>query len=254
VAFINCALTNTDILRVILEGCATINNVKIEANKLESEAVAIISDFIQSNPPPTPTEYMNLRHNSISDDDTLLLASSLKNNTHLRLVNLAHNDITEEGEKLLFKTMYDPTSMDSIVESNHTCVIHAWDFTGKESLVQRSNPVEAEVMKINADHDISTKQKIRRKVVLALCGFEGELFDLAHFNDLPLPIMPRVLELIQEHSQIRTHCHLKGLYDENQLEKDALSRLFHTLRGWELPLLFENLHSPPPIKTGGRSH
>ena len=34
------------------------------------------------------------------------------------------------------------------------------------------------------------------------------------------------------------------MYDLVQLEKDALSRLFHTLRGWELPVLFENLKGP----------
>ena len=81
-------------------------------------------------------------------------------------------------------------------------------------------------------------QKIRKKVVLALCRQDGELFDLSHLNDLPLQLMPRVLELIQEHSWART----KSVNNMPlQLEKDALSRLFHTLRGWELPLLYENL-------------
>ena len=78
-------------------------------------------------------------------------------------------------------------------------------------------------------------------MVLALCGVDGGVFDLSHFNDLPLSLMPRVLELIQEHSQSRKKA-VKST--PVQLEKDALSRLFHTLRGWELPSLFENLGSP----------
>ena len=91
--------------------------------------------------------------------------------------------------------------------------------------------------------DISVKQKIRKKVVLALCGVEGGLFDLSHFNDLPLGVMPRVLELIQEHTDMRTKvCHTHARRMPDQLEKDALTRLFLTLRGWELPLLFENLN------------
>lgn len=90
---------------------------------------------------------------------------------------------------------------------------------------------------------MSIQQKIRKKVVLALCGCRSkvELFDLSHFNDLPLQVMPRVLELIQEHSKKRTKLYLKK---PEQLEKDALTRLFHTLRGWELPLLFENIRRP----------
>ena len=70
--------------------------------------------------------------------------------------------------------------------------------------------------------------------------FYGGLFDLSHFNDLLLQLMPRVLELIQEHTTTRRRSRNTPI----QLEKDALSRLFHTLRGWELPLLFENLHRP----------
>jgi len=73
--------------------------------------------------------------------------------------------------------------------------------------------------------------------VLALCGVDGSLFDLSHFNDVPLQLMPRVLELIQKHTTRRSS------NTPVQLEKDALSRLFHTLRGWELPVLFENLNN-----------
>jgi len=50
-------------------------------------------------------------------------------------------------------------------------------------------------------------------------------------------MMPRVLELIQEHTEVRTVNNTPF-----QLEEDALARLFHTLRGWELPLLFDNLN------------
>lgn len=47
VSFINCALTSTDILGKLLEGCVTIKSVKIEGCRgIESEAVALISDFI----------------------------------------------------------------------------------------------------------------------------------------------------------------------------------------------------------------
>jgi len=61
--------------------------------------------------------------------------------------------------------------------------------------------------------------------------------------------MPRVLELIQKHSEART-----GAVKSTpiQLEKDALSRLFHTLRGWELPLLFENLRPKKASAAGKR--
>ena len=107
--------------------------------------------------------------------------------------------------------------------------------------------MEQELLAINTNNFISIKQKIRRKVVLALCGVDGGLFDLSHLNDLPLKLMPRVLELIQEFTAsrgkelIRIHTATRTDLIGKQTEKDALSRLFHILRGWELPLLFENL-------------
>jgi len=168
---------------------------------------------------------MSLSHNSISDNGALVLASALKENTRLRRLDLSHNDITEEGGKTLLNSVFNQTSMDSIIESNHTCIIHAWDFTNKESFNQRSD-LELEALCINED-DISTKQKIRKKVVLALCGVDGELFDLSQLNDLPLPIMPRVLELIQEHTRMRTmECWSEDTPQQStplQLEKDALT-------------------------------
>ena len=102
------------------------------------------------------------------------------------------------------------------------------------SAVDKRPPIEREVL-ING-WGISIQQKIREKVVLALCGVDGSLFNLFYLNDLPLKVMPRVLELIQKHTTMR-----RSSKPPIQLEKDALSRLFHTLRGWELPLLFENL-------------
>lgn len=133
--------------------------------------------------------------------------------------------------------MFDPTSMASIIECNHKCRAYTYEYK-KPSVVARRPYLEQEVLKINKG-DYSIQQKIRKKVVLALCGVDGGLFDLSHFNDLPLQMMPRILELIQEHTETR-----RVNDTPVQLEKDALSRLFHTLRGWELPLLFENLRIP----------
>jgi len=118
-------------------------------------------------------------------------------------------------------------------------------------------------LRINKE-DYSIGQKIRKKVVLALCGPNRELFDLAFLNGMPLELMPRMLELIQEYGRTRTEafrCMMPdGREDEvleaidryigpwpssKQLEKEALSRLYHTLRGWELPSLFVNLNTPP---------
>ena len=94
-------------------------------------------------------------------------------------------------------------------------------------------------------------------MVLALCRVDGDLFDLSLLNDIPLQLMPRVLKLIQEHTASRSlslemEMETETIGDGDQLENDALSRLFHTLRGWELPLLFANLNTPSANVTTGK--
>jgi len=233
----------TDILHIILNGCVGLETLSISVEELGLEGVVHISNFIRSN---HPLKDLDLTRNKITDGEALQLTSALCYNTHLKFLNLQHNAITLEGEKRLLGALFNPLSMDSIVQSNHTCIPHAWDIS-KLSIIAQRTMLEHMVYLINADMNISIQRKIRKKVVLALCGVDGSLFNLSHFNDLPLQLIPRVLELIQDHTIGREKVVRRM---PNQLEKDALSRLFHTLRGWELPLLFEYLNRP---STKGRS-
>ena len=241
---VKSGLNNAHILGKVLEGCSGLNELRLIGHeKLGMEGVALVADFIRCN---HPMKVIHLQRNKISDYDTLVLASALKQNKNLSRLNLQNNnDITEEGNKNLLAALYEPTSMDSIIASNHTCMAYSYDLRNTSIVAQRP-PIEIEVFRINKG-DYTIGQKIRKKVVLALCRQDGELFDLSHFNDLPLRLMPRVLELIQEHTIGRT---LAYKSTPIQLEKDALTRLFHTLRGWELPLLFENLGSPSAERGG----
>jgi hypothetical protein len=256
--FKKCGLNIIPILGGILEACGRIKVLVIEKNNVGSEAVALIANFIRSN---KNLETLRLKYNDITDNDTNLLAAALKKNTNLKRMDLQNNNITEEGEKILLKALYDPTSMDSIVDSNHTCRALTYDYE-KPSVVAQRPLLEQEVLEWNKEHYV-IQHKIRMKLVLALCGVDGELFDLSHLNDLPLQLMPRVLALIQWHTIGREKaCRnmpdqlerdaLSYSFTPLQLKKDALSRLFHTLRGWELPLLFENLKPKNKKKPAAR--
>jgi len=259
---------NPGMLEKILEGCARLTSLGLMDN-LRSAAVGVLSDFIRCN---HPIKNIFLMHNRISNNDTILLASALKENANLHQLDLYDNGITEAGEKTLLKAIFDPTSMNSIIESNHICFPYTCNINNnnKSTFWNQLSSLEREVFNINLKKDITIQQKIRRKVVLALCRQDGELFDLSHLNDLPLKLMPRVLELIQEHTSGRTKAdglcaaappgficpRLAALIDAeelpSQLEKDALTRLFHTLRGWELPRLFENLRGPSSKGRSGK--
>ena len=244
--FIGDCAFHTSLFEKILEGCTRKKRFTLTLVNFDADDIIAISYFIRSN---HPLEELHLRDNNITDNDAKLLALSLKTNKHLKeLVLRGNSDITEEGEKALLKAMYDPSSMDSIVESNHICKAYAKakneNFLSVSSSSLFHGPISdwKEVLYTNG-LDISIQKKIRKKVVLALCRQDGELFDLSNFNDIPLGVMPQVLELIQEHAIARTKIRFNN-NTSDQLEKDALSRLFHTLRGWELPPIVCQLTQP----------
>ena len=252
-----CGLSNTSLLQTFLAGCSRIETIALEDNEIGSEGALVIAEFISDNH-PVKQQVIRLANNNISDGDMVAFASALKLNTHLFLVDLIDNDITDQGWNVIQNAVFDTRRMNALVDCNHTCVILR--YYGDEDDDLSDIPIlEREVIVINGDIDVYTgeilptqipvNKKIRKKVVLALCKQNQELFDLSYLNDLPLQLMPRVLELIQEHSLAR----LEEYKDEDkQLETDALSRLFHILRAWQLPLLFDNLHGVPTHRSKRR--
>jgi len=142
--------------------CNSPELVSVSNEELGMEGVSLLADFIRGN---HSTKCLVLVSNNLSDNDALVLAAALKENTNLRWLKLEKNNITEDGEKKLLKALYDPTSMDSIIESNHTCLPFTFDLSNSST-----RPfLELELFMINMNDDISVKQKIRKKVVLALC-------------------------------------------------------------------------------------
>ena len=270
-SFYNCSLSsNIDFLRKILEGCKRKNRLGlvISLDSFGTEAISVMADYISSN---HLLRSINLSGNNIKDSGAAQLATALKTNTNMHGLHLYDNDITEDGESCLRKVLFDPTSIDSIVQSNHRSRVYTYDNDDSDnSIIAHRPPLEKEILRINKE-EYTIGQKIRKKVVLALCGPNRELFDLAFLNGLPLELMPRMLELIQEYGRTRTEAFRfmlpdgreDGILEEidryigpwpssKQLEKGALSRLFHTLRGWELPLLFVNLSTPSSNVTTGK--
>lgn len=245
IGLISCGIgNNAGILAKVLTGCTRMAAVNILSDNIRSEGTAVISEFIAHNHPAV--KEIKLSNNDISDSDTAILSAALKRNTFITGLDICRNDVTEEGERHMRRALFDTTTLNSVVESNHTSayLIHP------EAERNRISSLDAAITEINLGGPLrndTTEQRIRKKVILALSGLDGELFNLHYFNDLPLQLMPRVLELLQEHAEFRIR-----RYCEFHLEIEALSRLFHTLRGWELPLLFENLSPVAATETRKR--
>ena len=83
----------------------------------------------------------------------------------------------------------------------------------------------------------SEGMKIRYKVVLALFSMNSDLFHPRSFDDVPLELMPRLLELVQQ--EIGFNGFGKGIAEKSTEKQSTreLRRLYQVVTEWNTPEL-----------------
>ena len=199
-------------------------------NKIPAKSASILIKALEEN---TTLEHLSLAGNNIANKNVPAIIDVLQNNTTLRSLDLKDNKIKSNttGRDDLFKAICDTTSLDSIANnSNHTCclTIAGCNYKGSN---------ENELYKINALEDEG--EKIRYKVVLALCSLNKDLYNCQSFEDVPLELMPKLLELIQ--LEIGYNGYGKEI-TKRTVKKSTINRLnnvYETIHQWPaFPSLF----------------
>ena len=98
--------------------------------------------------------------------------------------------------------------------------------------VQNNITNEIELRKINS-LDVSVGEKIRLKVVFAMFTLKTDLFDPRSFYELPLELMPRLLDLVQREFGFKGYG--KGIVKRKTRGGDidpTLDRIFQTVTEW----------------------
>lgn len=150
-------------------------------------------------------------------------AAALSTNSHLK--ELILHDLNRDGEKILLKAIYDDDSLDSLALSNHTCII---------SVPCRTNNRELE--KLNKDYEwvqggdgedgIAQKSKLLH----AVGAFNEESISVQHLLDLPLELVPRTLQFLQD-----MNCFEE--IDNDKLSRLAFKNVFELMKNVVAPLL-----------------
>jgi len=206
----------------------------------------------------TSLQHLDLSSNWLNDQCAPAVIDMLLNNSTLLSLNLSKNkslkasylekgsrsrweyDENEESgsrwkyvakdggrAKIVKGALFDLTSLESIAACNHTCAV-------KMSGCNLGNTHEETIRKINA-LEVCEVKKIRHKVVLALNKVKRDLYESSNFKDLPLEVMPYLLEMLQQRlSQTDFPRSLKTRGDAT-----TLNRLYVSIKTWQtLPLLF----------------
>lgn len=180
-------------------------------------------------------QHLYLSDNSFNNNSVPHFVDALRNNTTLLTLDLSKNNITVDNGRLalLRGALLDISSLQAIGESNHTVALTM----GKKLKNHITN--EVEIRNINM-LDVSEGEKIRLKVVFAMFTLETELFTPRAFEDIPLELMPRLLEIAQQ--EIGFKGYGKGVTKRKSrgrgVEDPTLQRMYDVIMGWNTPQLF----------------
>ena len=113
---------NLDTLVSAMKKCTSIKRLDLSNNGLRGDAITSLVQLLHCD--GSGVEVLNLRENSISDDEGLLLIDALKSNNTLKTLDLCDNkSITDDGwasiSKAIFQLVFNQESISSIVNSNH---------------------------------------------------------------------------------------------------------------------------------------
>lgn len=240
-----------DVLSAILSGCEGLVALDLRGNHIDSKSIPIVTKFISANHQKVKT--LDFEGNDFSDSDVPALVTSLKSNTNLKIFDITENEqMTEEGREEMMKAVFDTTSLNDVVASNHHVKLMltkqdnrpGFLFGGLSmffgGLFSLNVPYEDDMQEVNCMHE-SIKDKIKFKVSYALRETAVDVINLQYLNDeLPVEVMPRVLELVQR--KMCTENSIFGVPFINEIfpgDRYALSRVFAVVKGWEMPVLFE---------------
>lgn len=177
---------------------------------------------------------LELSDNNIGDDSAELIVASLKTNTNLVGLRLRGNKFTETGLKILYASIFDDTSLNAIIDCNHSCALKLFhdgevipDWLDEQVLAMNATPcgripmaffhnvgaVSAKMVLIKR-HEFDMK----RKMLYALMGGKlGEL-NMHHLQNFPLEMMPELIDFIQYWGEF------------SNIEERKLDHLFQVVR------------------------
>ena len=183
----------------------------------------------------TNLAYLDIRDNNFNDGSVPFFVDMLRKNSTLLTLDMAGNKMKiKSGRKdLINLALCDSSSLQAITESNHTCLV-----TLNKGTVGEKDTHEGKFRNINALENEG--QKIRYKVVAVLFTLKTIAFPPPDFQNLPLELMPRLLELVQ--LEMGYGGYGRGVWKAPIRRKGSnprLARVYRVIHSWSMmPTLF----------------
>ena len=178
-----------ELLPIIMDGVKDVKKVSICWLRGGESTGRQIAKVLATN--PKMESFTCGCQNGIDNIGGAEIASALLSNTNLKYLHVSVEDTpdnTESAVGALLYAAYDPSSLNTIIDCNHTCAI---EYPGHEEceLLESYN-------RLITDKNWPREKIIKWKLRLALRAGTEQL-KIEHFSDVSLKLLPRVLHLMQ---------------------------------------------------------
>ena len=213
--FRNCNITNISALDRYHLPC--LHTLNLNHNNIGREGCIILSNFQQNR--GSTLRHLHLNSTGIDDEGAEILATLLKNDTKLFLLDLEeNNNITESGYKALLKVVVDVSSIENTYDSNQSL---GSCFIGDDDTSNMPKSLTNSACKVNLLNTGTTAQskhaagrakvikfQLNSQTLKELCHIQGvEYIPGSIFSDIEPVLLPKVLALIGSehgHSELYT--------------------------------------------------
>ncbi len=200
-------------------GLGKLERLDLDSNGITSNGITLLADFLATNPMLKELDLRN-NDNSLSGDCVDLLANALRNNKSLRSLQLYGNTISDDGDEALRLVVHDDSSLNSIADSNHSCVLdgvgfHSWNVY--------------QFWKDGTWHEAPESFNRARKIykLLSERNKSTSMSNVQYFDDIDVKLLPSIIEAVQRYAGVVNpdeddHCRVK-----------ALSIVYEVMRKWD---------------------
>ena len=208
---------------------STYKILNLGGNSLQTNGRTDIPDLIATDP---PLESLWLKSNRLNDDDAVLIAQSLRGNTHLKDLDVRKNNIQERGMRALFEAVNDTSTLNALSDSNHSCCLFGLsnDFD-LEAINSKQGSDRLQMNRMCKIHKLMTKR------------YRNGDGNVPHLNiemsgEDSVLLAPFVMEsVVRRHDAFRMSIGNDIGYPQNRFEC-SMGLLYELVKDWKMTELF----------------
>jgi len=212
-----------------------LKELKLDDNNIGTTGCKALAKLLKKK--RFPLKKLSLRQNSIDDECIFILTKALQKNKTLTTLDLYNNNITEVGWDYVSDLLCNKRGIEATHTSNHTLKsFGVADWSAAGSSPSPTEPASVTALLTMNKTAPSKARAAKEKVWKTFFKANNNTFDMQPLLEESVKMMPHILAYFAMRSSFPS-------------EEIRFRKLYHVLRNWNVPALFDN-SSPESERLG----